>query len=175
MPIYPYRDQVPRLGRNVFLAPDAVLTGNIEVGDDVSFWFHTAARGDVHWIKIGSRTNVQDGAVLHVTHQRHPLSIGEGVVIGHGAIVHGSTLEDGCLIGIGARVLDGAIVESGAQVAAGAVVPPGMRVPSGQLVMGIPAKVKRRLSEEELQAIEDTADRYAALKEEYRGVLGSGC
>ena len=131
----------PRLGDRVFVAPSAELAGDVEVGDDCSFWFHTAARGDVNSIRIGARTNVQDGAVLHVTHERFPLAIGDDVVIGHGAILHGCTLESGCLIGIGARVLDGAVVESGAQVGAGAVVPPGMRVPAGMLVLGIPARV----------------------------------
>lgn len=174
MPIHPYRDQLPRLGRNVFLAPSAVITGDVELGEDVSFWFHTVARGDVNHIRIGARTNVQDGSVLHVTHERFPLAIGAGVVIGHGAIVHGCTLEDGALIGIGARVLDGAVVETGAQVGAGAIVTPGMRVPAGHLVMGIPARVKRELSEEERRAIGEIVDRYAALKEEYRAVLGSG-
>lgn len=174
MPIHPYRDHLPRLGRGVFLAPSAVLTGDIELGDDVSFWFHTVARGDVNHIRIGARTNVQDGSVLHVTHERFPLTIGAGVVLGHGAIVHGCTIEDGALIGIGARVLDGAVVERGAQVGAGAIVTPGMRVPAGHLVMGIPARVKRPLTEDEQREIGAIVLRYAALKEEYRKVLGSG-
>ena len=101
----------------------------MEAGADVSFWFHTAARGDVNWIRIGDRTNVQDGTVLHVTHERHPLRLGAGVVIGHAAVLHGCTVEDGALIGIGARVLDGAVVETGAQVGAGAVVAPGDAYP----------------------------------------------
>ncbi len=125
MPIYPYQDKLPSLGAGVFLAPSAELAGEIEAGEDCSFWFHTAARGDVNWIRIGARTNVQDGTVLHVTHERFPLLIGADVVIGHSCMIHGCTLEDACLIGIGARILDGAVVESGAQVGAGAVVPPG--------------------------------------------------
>lgn len=174
MPIHRYREVSPRLPPSAWLAPSAVLTGDVEVGEDVSFWFHTVARGDVNWMRIGAETNVQDGAVLHVTHERFPLTIGAGVVIGHGAIVHGCTLEDLCLIGIGARVLDGAVVESGAQVGAGAVVPPGMRVPAGMLVLGTPARVARPLRPEEIANIAEIRDRYRRLKEEYRRELGSG-
>lgn len=174
MPVYDYNGIRPRLGARVFLAPSAEISGDIEIGDDVSFWFHTAARGDVNWIRIGARSNVQDGSILHVTHERHPLTIGEDVVIGHGAIVHGCTLEPGCLIGIGARVLDGAVVETGAQVGAGAVVPPGTRVASGDLVLGVPARPVRSLSEEEREEIRAIAARYVGVKEEYRSVLGDG-
>jgi len=174
MPIHPYRETMPKLGKNVFLAPSAVVTGDVELGDDVSFWFHTVARGDVHRIRIGAGTNVQDGSVLHVTQDRFPLEIGAGVVIGHAAVVHGCTIEDGALIGIGARVLDGAVVERGAQVGAGAVVAPGTRVPAGQLVLGVPARVKRPLSEEEQRNIQEIRDRYVALKDEYREFLGPG-
>lgn len=174
MPIHPFRDHTPRLGKGCFLAPSAVLTGNIEVGEDVSFWFHTVARGDVHWIKIGARTNIQDGTVLHVSEGTFPLTIGSGVVVGHSAIVHGCTVGDGAMIGMGARVLDGAVIEAGAQVAAGAVVAPGTRIPSGQLAMGIPARVKRPLTDGDRDKVAEIVDRYAALKEEYRQVLGSG-
>ncbi len=167
MPLHAYNAVVPRLGARVFLAPSAHLAGDVEVGDDASFWFHTVARGDVHWIRIGARTNVQDGAVLHVTHERHPLTLGAGVVVGHQAVLHGCTVEDGALVGIGARVLDGAVVGAGAQVGAGAVVAPGQRVPSGQLVLGVPARVARPLSDEERRAIGEIADRYVALKDRY--------
>src|SRR6202035_5550728 len=126
MPIHPYDGRLPTLGARVYLAPGAHLIGDVTVGDDVSFWFHTVARGDVNWIRIGTATNIQDGSVLHVTHLRHPLTIGAG---------------------IGARVLDGAVVEAGAQVGAGAVVAPGLRVPAGHLALGIPARVARPLRE----------------------------
>jgi carbonic anhydrase/acetyltransferase-like protein (isoleucine patch superfamily) len=174
MPIHRHLDRTPKLGERVFLAPSAHLAGDVEVGDDSSFWFHTAARGDVNSIRIGARTNVQDGAVLHVTHERFPLAIGDDVVIGHGAIVHGCTLESGCLVGIGARVLDGAVVESGAQVGAGAVVTPGTRVPAGKLVLGVPAKVVRALSDAERNEIATIAGRYVRLKDEYISALGRG-
>ena len=168
MPLYEFNGSFPVLGRHVFLAPSAEISGDVELGDDVSFWFHTAARGDVNFIRVGAGTNVQDGAVLHVTHETHPLRIGRGVVIGHAAVLHGCTVEDGALIGIGARVLDGAVIESGAQVGAGAVVPPGQRVPAGHLALGLPARVVREVSVEERQEIAAIAERYVRLKERYR-------
>lgn len=168
MPVHPYQGRWPTLGARVYLAPGAHVVGDVVLGDDVSFWFHTVARGDVNSIRVGARTNIQDGAVLHVTHVRHPLVIGEGVVVGHQAVLHGCTIEDGALIGIGARVLDGAVVERGAQVGAGAVVAPGHRVPAGRLALGIPARVARPLTEEETRRIAETCDRYAVLKEQYR-------
>jgi carbonic anhydrase/acetyltransferase-like protein (isoleucine patch superfamily) len=174
MPIYSYQGRWPSLGARVFLAPGAHLVGDVTLGDDVSFWFHTAARGDVNFIRIGARTNIQDGTVLHVSYLRHPLVIGEGVVVGHQAVLHGCTVEDGALIGIGARVLDGAVVERGAQIGAGAVVTPGHRIAAGHLALGIPARVVRPLTEEETRRIAETCDRYSALKEHYRETLGSG-
>jgi carbonic anhydrase/acetyltransferase-like protein (isoleucine patch superfamily) len=174
MPVHPYQGRWPALGERVFLAPGAHVCGDVDLGEDVSFWFHTVARGDVNTIRIGARTNIQDGTVLHVTHVRHPLVIGAGVVVGHQAVLHGCTIEDGALIGIGARVLDGAVVERGAQIGAGAVVAPGHRIQAGHLALGIPARVGRPLTEEETRRIAETVDRYAALKEEYRQTLGSG-
>jgi len=161
----------PRLGQAVYLAPTAHVVGDVALGDDVSFWFNTTARGDVNSIRIGARTNIQDGTVLHVTHETHPLVIGCDVVIGHSAVLHGCTVEDGALIGIGARVLDGAVVESGAQVGAGALVPPGTRVPAGQLVLGVPARVKRPLTATEAGTIEAIVARYVALKNRYLSAL----
>ena len=174
MPLVGYRDQLPRLGERAFLAPSAWVSGDVSAGDDVSFWFHTVARGDVNSIVIGSRSNVQDGSVLHVNHDDHPLVIGEEVVVGHAAVVHGCTLGNGVLVGIGARVLDGAVVEDGAQIAAGAVVAPGQRVGARELVMGVPAKAKRVLSDEELERNRGNVARYVRLKDEYRATLGDG-
>jgi carbonic anhydrase/acetyltransferase-like protein (isoleucine patch superfamily) len=171
MPTVPYLDKVPRLGDRVFLAPGAWVTGDVELGDDVSFWFHTVARGDVNFIRIGARTNIQDGSVLHVNYGKNPLVIGAGVVVGHQAVLHGCTIEDGALIGIGARVLDGAVVEAGAQIGAGAVVSPGHRIPAGYLALGLPARPVRPLTAEERQRIVDGCQRYVELKEHYRGVL----
>lgn len=174
MPIHSYREQLPRLGERVFVAPTAHLAGRVDVGDDCSFWFSTAARGDVNWIRLGARSNVQDGTILHVTHETHPLAIGDDVVIGHSCTIHGCTLESACLVGIGARVLDGAVVESGAMVAAGALVPPGMRVTGGSLALGVPAKLVRPLSEAERDEIAAIAARYVGVKDAYLAELGRG-
>ncbi len=171
MPTHSYRGVEPRLGRGVFLAPDARVIGDVEVGDDVSFWFHTVARGDVNKIRIGPRSNIQDGSVLHVTHRRHSLEIGAGVVVGHGAILHGCRIEDGALVGIGARILDGAVVEAGAQVGAAAVVAPGKTVPAGHLALGVPARAVRPLTREETAEIGRIAERYVRLKDEYRKAM----
>lgn len=174
MPLHPYQDRWPTLGERVFLAPGAVVVGDVELGDDVSIWFGAVVRGDVNRIRIGAGTNVQDGTIVHVTHDTHPTVIGAGVVVGHAVVLHGCTVEDGALIGIGARVLDGAVVEAGAQVGAGAVVAPGMRVPAGYLVLGVPARVKRPLTASERRTIGEIRDRYVALKERYRSALGGG-
>lgn len=174
MPVHPYQGRMPKLGARVFLAPGAHVIGDVEAGDDVSFWFNTVARGDVNFIRIGPGTNIQDGTVLHVAHDHYPLIIGAGVVIGHSAVVHGCTIGDGVLIGIGARILDGAVVEAGAQVGAGAVVAPRHRVPAGHLALGVPARVSRPLTAEETRRIADTRDRYKALKDEYLAVMGDG-
>jgi carbonic anhydrase/acetyltransferase-like protein (isoleucine patch superfamily) len=174
MPVYPYQDRWPRLGERVFLAPGAAVVGDVELGDDVSLWFGAVVRGDVHRIAIGAGTNVQDGTVIHVTHETHPTVVGAGVVVGHAVVLHGCTVEDGALVGIGARVLDGAVVEAEAQVGAGAVVAPGTRVPAGRLALGVPARVARPLSAAERRAIAEIRDRYVGLKERYRAALGGG-
>ncbi len=168
MPIVPYRGVEPRIEPGVFVAPTAWLVGDVAVGADCSFWFNAAARGDVHSIRIGARTNVQDGAVLHVSHQTHDLEIGDEVVVGHAAVLHGCRIADGALIGIGARVLDGAVVEAGAQIGAGALVSPGTRIPAATLALGIPARPVRDLSPEESENILAIASRYVELKDRYR-------
>ncbi len=174
MPLYPYRTKTPSLGERVFLAPSADVIGDVTVGDDVSFWFQTVVRGDVHWIRIGDRTNIQDGSVLHVTHGTHPLDIRSEVTVGHSAIVHGCTLHDGCLVGMGARVLDGAEIGEEALVGAGAVVPPRMVVPPRTLVLGVPARVARELDDEDIASNRATAARYHRNKDEYAAALGWG-
>lgn len=174
MPTCSYDDRSPRFGERVFLAPTAWVIGDVEVGADASFWFQTVTRGDVNRIRVGPETNVQDGSILHVTHETHALDIGARVVVGHSAVLHGCTVGDGALIGIGARVLDGAVVESGAQVGAGAVVAPGTRVPSGFLALGVPARTVRKLSDEERETIRAICRRYVRLKDSYRNRLGSG-
>ncbi|HSW54503.1 MAG TPA: gamma carbonic anhydrase family protein [Ignavibacteriaceae bacterium] len=158
--IFPYRGYLPKLGKNVFLASGVKLIGNVEVGKDSSVWYNSVIRGDVHYIKIGESTNIQDCSMLHVTNGKFSLNIGNKVTIGHSVSLHGCTLQDQCLIGIGAIVLDGAIVESNSMVAAGALVKQSFVVPSGKLVAGVPAKVIRDLTNDEIKDIEAGAHRY---------------
>ncbi len=141
--IYSFKGIRPRLGENVFLAPGVVVLGDVEIGSGSSLWFHTVARGDVNSIRIGKDTNVQDLCMLHVTSVRFPLRLGDEVIVGHRAVLHGCEIQDRALIGIGALVLDGAVVEEGAVVGAGAVVSPGSVIPAGSLAVGIPARVTR--------------------------------
>jgi len=164
---FPHLEKDPVFGDRVFVAPSATVIGDVQVGDDTSFWFDVVARGDVNWIRIGAATNVQDGCKLHVTTEKYPLSIGRRVSLGHGVTVHGCAIGDDCLIGIGAIVLDGADVGSGSIIAAGALVPEGARIPEGYLAMGIPAKVVRPVTKVERARILDTADRYIDLKNAY--------
>ena len=144
-----YRGAIPRVHPTAWLAPGSTVVGDVEIGADSSVWYGTVLRGDVHSIRIGSRTNLQDHCVVHVTAGRFPCIVGDEVTVGHRAVVHGCTVEDGALIGIGAVVLDGARVEAEAWVAAGALVTPGSVVPRGMLARGGPAKVFRTLDDSE--------------------------
>jgi carbonic anhydrase/acetyltransferase-like protein (isoleucine patch superfamily) len=162
-----YQGKQPRLGDRVFVAENAALIGDVELGNDCSIWYGTTLRGDVNFIRIGSRTNVQDNCTIHVNHERWSTVIAEEVTIGHGAIVHGCTIGRGALIGMGSRVLDGAVIGENALVGAGALVPEGMVVPPRVLVLGMPARVKRPLTEEELQRLEESWKHYVEYKENY--------
>lgn len=165
--IFPFDGTMPVLGSAVYVAPTAAITGDVHVGDDSSFWFQVVARGDVNFIRIGSRTNIQDGSILHVTSGKYPLFIGAGVTIGHSVVVHGCEIGDGCLIGIGSRVLDGAVIETGAMVGAGAVVTPGTVIPADHLALGVPAKVVRHLRDYERKMMAGTSEHYVKLKDKY--------
>jgi len=167
MSVLSFDGKKPRLGQGVFVAENATIIGDVEVGNDCSIWFGTVLRGDVNHIRIGSRTNIQDNCVLHVTHERWPTIVAEEVTIGHGAIVHGCTVKRGALIGMGARVLDGAVVGECALVAAGAVVSEGMRVPPRALVAGVPAIVKRTLTDAEIERLEMSWRHYVEIKDKY--------
>ena len=163
----PYNGKEPRVGSNVFLAETSVLIGDVELGDDVSIWYGTVLRGDIHFIRVGARTNIQDNCVLHVEHGTGPVIIGEQVTVGHAAVVHGCTVERGALIGIGAKVLSHAKIGEQALVAAGAVVQEGMDVPPRTLVVGVPARVKRELKPEELMRMDRGWRVYVEYKNEY--------
>ena len=140
---------MPRIHRDAWVAPGAVVVGDVEIGAGSSLWYGVVARGDVHSIRIGVRTNVQDNSVLHVTKGRYACVLGDEITVGHRAVVHGCTIGDGALVGIGAIVLDGARVGEGALVGAGCLVPPGVEIPPRSLVLGIPGRVIRPLSDEE--------------------------
>lgn len=148
--ILPYRGRRPRLSESAWVAPGASVIGDVELGDEVSVWYGCVLRGDVHHIRIGARTNIQDLSVLHVTRDRFATEVGAEVTIGHRAVVHGCRVGDGALVGIGAVVLDGAVIGEEALVGAGAVVPPGAVVPDRTLVLGTPARPTRELSAEEI-------------------------
>jgi len=167
MIVRPYDNKLPRIGARVFIAENAAVIGEVEIGDDCSIWFATTVRGDVNAIRIGRNTNVQDNCTIHVTHLDWPTIIGDNVTIGHGAIVHGCTVENGALIGMGSRVLDGAVIGESAMVGAGALVPPGMHVPPRMLALGVPARVKRPLTDDELAHLESSWKNYVTYKEEY--------
>ena len=167
MILRPHNGKQPRLGNGVFVAENATIIGDVEIGNDCSIWYGTVIRGDVHFIRIGSRTHVQDNCVFHVTTGTHPTVLAEEVTVGHGAIVHGCTVKRGALIGMGARVLDGAVIGECALVAAGAVVSEGMNVPPRTLVAGVPAKVKRALHDDEIARLDEAWKHYVELKEQY--------
>lgn len=165
--IFSFKNEKPKIADSVFVAPQAIVIGAVEIGGDSSIWFNTVVRGDVNHIKIGERTNIQDSSVLHVTYKEWPLQIGNNVTVGHGAILHGCTIEDNCLIGMGARILDGAHIGKFCLVAAGALVLEGDKVPENSLVAGVPAIVKRSLTKDEIERIRRSADRYVDYKQSY--------
>ncbi|KAF0153401.1 MAG: Isoleucine patch superfamily protein [Ignavibacteria bacterium] len=163
--LLPYEKSFPKLDENVFLASGSKVIGEVEIGKDSSVWYNTVVRGDVNFIRIGERTNVQDCSMLHVTNQKFPLVIGSDVTIGHSVTLHGCILKDLCLIGMNAVVLDGAVIEEKSMVAAGAVVRPGFVVPAGMLAAGVPAKIIRNLTEDEMQEFERSSKRYVKYTE----------
>lgn len=160
-------EYTPVIDKSVFVAETAVVIGQVFIEEEANIWYNTIVRGDVEPIKIGKWTNVQDNSVLH-TSKNFPLSIGEEVTIGHGAIVHGCTVANNVLIGMGAIVLDGAFIEENVIIGAGSLVPPGKVIPSGVLVMGSPAKVVRALTEAEIKSLNASAQNYVQLSKQYK-------
>ncbi len=163
--IFKYLDLDPEIDESVFLAPGVKIIGDVKIGKGSSIWYNTVVRGDVNYITIGKKTNVQDLSMLHVTVKTFPLIIGDEVTIGHSVTLHGCVLHDRTFIGMGATILDGAIVESDSMVAAGAVVKQNFIVPSGKLVAGVPAKVIRDLTKDEIDNIVASAKRYKKYTE----------
>jgi carbonic anhydrase/acetyltransferase-like protein (isoleucine patch superfamily) len=166
--ILPFRGVYPTIHPTAFIAPGVVVIGDVEIGEEANIWFGCVIRGDVHSIRIGARTNVQDNTVIHVTRGTGPTRIGAGITIGHHAVLHACTLEDGCFVGMGAVVLDDAVVETGGMLAAGALLAPRKRVKPGELWAGNPAKLFRPMSEAEQAFIPVSAQNYVDLAAEYR-------
>jgi carbonic anhydrase/acetyltransferase-like protein (isoleucine patch superfamily) len=173
-PLRPWRGQLPQIGQRVYLDPSSVVIGRVTIGDESSIWPLVAIRGDVNTIHIGSATNIQDGSILHVTHEHPkgpeggwPLRIGDEVTVGHHCILHGCTIGDRSLIGMGSTVLDGAVVEPGVLLGAGSLVPPGKVLTTGYLWLGSPVRRVRELSSEERAWLGYSAGHYQRLKDEY--------
>jgi len=163
-----YRGRTPQIPASAYIDPDAVIIGEVTIGEHSSVWPGVVIRGDVNWIRIGARTNIQDGSVLHVMKDTHPLVLGDAVTIGHGVILHGCTIESNVLIGMGSILLNGAKIGSGSIVAAGTLVPEGAIVPTGSLFMGHPGKLRRALTPEDQASIEAYAARYIEYSETYK-------
>ena len=166
--IAPYGDRTPVIDPTAFVVDSAVAIGDVVLGAEVSLWFHAVVRGDVERIRIGPRSNVQDNATVHVTGDRWPTLVGEGVTVGHAAVLHGCTVGDHSLIGIGAIVLDGVVVGESCLVGAGALVTPGTQLPPRSLVLGSPAKRIRELSGEEVERLQRSAANYVERARRYR-------
>ncbi len=166
--IHPYKGILPKIHPSVFLVDSAEIIGDVVIEKDSSVWYNTVIRGDVNYIRIGEGTNIQDGCVLHVRHEKYPLTIGSHITVGHGAILHACTIHDTCLIGMGAIVLDDAEIESYTLIAAGTLIKEHMKVPSGVLIAGVPGKIVRELTLAERTMIEESASNYKEYVKQYR-------
>lgn len=162
-----FQDKTPKIHESVFVAENAVIIGDVEIGKDASIWYNCVLRGDVNSIKIGEKTNIQDGTIIHVSRKTHATTIEHEVTVGHSATIHGCYIETGCLIGIGAIILDGARIGKNSLVAAGSLVTPGTQIPERSLVMGSPARVKREMTDEEVQDLERFWKGYVELSGKY--------
>jgi carbonic anhydrase/acetyltransferase-like protein (isoleucine patch superfamily) len=174
--IRPFQNKMPKIGKKVYIDPQAVVIGDVVIGDDSSVWPMAVIRGDVNSITIGSACSIQDGAILHVVHDGPytpggiPLILGNGITVGHQAILHGCTIEDHCLIGMGALILDGVYIQKHVMVAAGSVAAPGKILESGYLYLGNPARPIRQLTKKEIDQLEYSADHYVRLKNKYLNI-----
>lgn len=168
--IYEFLKKSPQFDDSVFVAPSADIIGDVTIGRESSIWFNVTIRGDVNWIEIGEKSNVQDNTCIHVTNQTGPTKLGDLVTIGHNAMIHACTIQDRVLVGIQSTILDDVIVESDVMIAAGSLVPPGKRLESGFLYMGTPARKARELTDEELRHIVKNAENYVKYQRTYRQV-----
>jgi carbonic anhydrase/acetyltransferase-like protein (isoleucine patch superfamily) len=163
-----FQNTAPKIHASAFIAEDAVIIGDVEIAENASVWYGSILRGDVNFIRIGARTNIQDGSVIHVSRETHSTVLEEEITVGHRVTLHGCYVEKGCLIGIGAIVLDGARIGRNSLVAAGSLVTPGTQIPERSLVMGAPARVRRELTDEEVKDLEKFWRNYVLLGETYR-------
>ena len=166
--IRPYKGKRPQIAASAYIDRAAVIIGDVVIGEDSSVWPCSVVRGDVHYIRIGARTNIQDGSVLHVMRDEYPLILGDDVTIGHSVTLHGCTIESRCLVGMGAVILNGVTIGAGSIVAAGTLVLEGAKIPPGSLVVGHPGKVKRALTGIDQASIDAYAQRYVGYKNIYR-------
>lgn len=162
-----YRSITPRIAPSAYVDETAQVIGDVELGEESSLWMNVVVRGDVNWIRIGRRTNIQDGTIVHVMRDTHPTTVGNEVTVGHGVILHGCTVADRCLIGMRAVLLNGAEVGEDCIVAAGTLLPEDASIPPRSLVMGTPGKVRRELTPDEVASIKDYADRYVGYRLDY--------
>ena len=163
----PYKNKWPDIASTAFIEDSAIVIGDVKIGEDSSAWFNAIVRGDVNYIRIGNRTNIQDASVIHVTHDTHPTILEDDITVGHSVTIHGCTIRSRVLIGMGAIVLDGVEVESDCIVAAGAIVTEGKKIPSGWMAMGIPAKPVRELTEKERASLLEHSQNYIRYKNDY--------
>ncbi|MBX6745557.1 MAG: gamma carbonic anhydrase family protein [Acetobacteraceae bacterium] len=170
-PLYPFEGKVPVVHPTAFVAPTAAVIGDVEIGEGSNIWYHCVLRGDTNYIRIGARTNIQDGTIIHVNAGKQCTVIGDDVTVGHAAIVHACTLKDRAFVGMGATVLDDAVIEEGGVLAAGSVLPPGKRIGRLELWMGNPAKLVRVLTEEQRAGFDRTAPHYVELAGRHRASL----
>ncbi len=166
--IRPFKGKFPEIAASAYIDPAAVVIGDVVIGEESSVWPMTVLRGDVHHIRIGKRTNIQDGSVLHVMKDQYPLILGDEVTVGHSVTLHGCTIHSHVLIGMGCIILNGAVIGEGSIIAAGALITERTVIPAGSLVMGAPGKVKRQLTDEDLHSIGQYAARYSGYREVYR-------
>lgn len=167
--IKPFQNLRPKIHETAFVTDDAIIIGDVEIGAEASVWFGSILRGDVNFIRIGARTNVQDGTIIHVSRETHSTVLEDEVTVGHRVTLHGCHVETGCLIGIGSTILDGARVGRNSLVAAGSLITPNTNIPPRSLVMGSPARVKRELSDDEIKDLEKFWRNYVTLSRIYKG------
>ena len=167
-----FLDKKPNIHETAFVAENAIIIGDVEIGENSSVWYGSILRGDVNFIQIGARTNIQDGSIIHVSSKTHPTVLEDEITLGHRVTLHGCRVETGCLIGIGAIVLDGAKIGKNSLVAAGSLVTPGMQIPPRSLVLGSPARVKRELNDDEFYNLTRFWQNYTELSKLYRQEQG---